>query len=208
MPSRMFVAIVPPEPVLADLDEFLTPRREAGGAGWRWTLPFQWHLTLAFFPRVPDRCLDDLQDRLTRAAAKRERLPLRLAGGGTFPHSAAARVLWCGCRPEAAPEARPPVADELRRLAVGARAAGAKAGAEVDGGRFTPHVTLARLARPVNVARWLTVLDAYRGPRWLAGEVVLIASHLGEGTGRRPRYEMVARAALGVRGDQHPGSDL
>jgi 2'-5' RNA ligase len=52
-------------------------------------------------------------------------------------------------------------------------------------------VTLARTGRPVEVTRWLRVLDGYRGPGWRAGEVALIASHLGEGPRRRPRYELV-----------------
>ena len=55
-------------------------------------------------------------------------------------------------------------ARELRRLATGARSAAAKAGCEVDGGRFHPHVTLARTRRPVQATRWLRVLDAYPRP--------------------------------------------
>ena len=53
---------------------------------------------------------------------------------------------------------------ELDRLAVGARAAFAKAGAAPDGTRFRPHLTLARLGRPEDVVRWVRLLEAYRGP--------------------------------------------
>jgi RNA 2',3'-cyclic 3'-phosphodiesterase len=80
---------------------------------------------------------------------------------------------------------------ELDRLATGARAAANKAGAEADGGRFHPHLTLARLKRPAEVTRWLRVLDGYRGPGWRAEEVALIESHLGEGPRKRSRYEVV-----------------
>jgi 2'-5' RNA ligase len=41
------------------------------------------------------------------------------------------------------------------------------------------------------------LLDAYRGPAWTASEVVLVASHLGEGPRRRPRHEVVAELPLG-----------
>jgi 2'-5' RNA ligase len=64
---RMFVAAIPPEEVVEDLEEFLSVRREA--APLRWTLPEQWHLTLAFLAEVPDRRYDDLLARLERAAA-------------------------------------------------------------------------------------------------------------------------------------------
>ncbi len=53
--TRMFVAAVPPEEVVTHLDEFLSVRREA--APYRWTVPDQWHLTLAFAEDVPDRSL-------------------------------------------------------------------------------------------------------------------------------------------------------
>jgi 2'-5' RNA ligase len=111
-----------------------------------------------------------------------------LGGGGAFPDPARAKVLFAGVETDGV---------ELARLATGARAAAAKAGCPVDGGRFHPHVTLARTGRPVQATRWLRVLDAYRGPTWTAEEVTLVASHLGEGPRRRPRYEAVAAFPLG-----------
>ena len=76
---RMFVALLPPDPVVEDLAEFLAPRQEAGD-GLRWTVPDQWHVTLAFFGDVTERHLDDLVERLGRAAAKRTSLELRFSG--------------------------------------------------------------------------------------------------------------------------------
>ena len=185
----MFAALVPPDPVLEDLAEFLAPRQEAE-SGFRWTVPEQWHLTLAFMGSVADRSLDDLVERLGRAAARRTGLDLTLVGGGAFPNPARAKVLFAAV--DAAGRE-----DELRHLAVGARAAAAKAGAESEGGRFHPHITLARIGRPAEVTRWLRILDAYRGPTWRATELSLIESHLGEGPRRRPRYEVVGSFPLG-----------
>ena len=84
-----------------------------------------------------------------------------------------------------------------RRLATGARAAANKAGAEAGGGRFHPHVTLARIGRPFDVTKWVRVLDAYRGPTWTADTVSLVESHLGEGPRNRPRYDVVGRFPMG-----------
>lgn len=179
----MFVALVPSAEALEDLGEFLKPRQEAE-SGFRWTMPEQWHVTLAFMPNVADRHLDDLVARLERAAARRTTFDLRIRGGGAFPNPSRAKVLYAGLE---VGENR----EELSRLATGARAAGNKAGAEAEGGRFHPHVTLARLGRPAEATRWIRVLDSYLGPAWFAEEIALIQSHLGEGPRRRPRYEVV-----------------
>ena len=80
---------------------------------------------------------------------------------------------------------------ELDRLATGARAAASKAGIEVGGGRFRPHVTVARLRRPAEVTRWVRLLDGYAGPPWHADRVELVESFLGQGPRGRPRYETV-----------------
>ena len=184
---RMFVALLPPEHALEDLAAFVGPRQEAE-PGFRWTVPEQWHVTLAFLADVADRHLDDLLARLERAAARRTPFGVTLAGGGAFPDPARAKVLFVGVRTEG---------EELGRLVTGTRAAATKAGAPVHGGRFHPHVTLARTGRPVQVTRWLRVLEAYRGPEWTGGEITLVASHLGEGPRRRPRYEPLATFPLG-----------
>ena len=177
---RMFVALPLPEAVKQDLSTFLEPRHEAGPE-LRWTLPEQWHLTLAFLPEVAERNLDELLERLAKATSRRSPLDLRLAGAGAFPNAGRAKVLWAGVEHDG---------EELMRLAGGARAAGAKSGTEVGGGRFHPHLTLARLAAPADVTRWLRVLDPYVGPSWRASELQLIASYLGQGRNGTARHEV------------------
>lgn len=188
---RCFVAVVPPESVVEELDEFLAPRR-VSVPDWRWSEPYQWHLTLAFCPDVADADLDALEDGLEAAAARRRPMTLRLTGGGAFPNAAAAKVVWV------APQGSPEDLEELTRTSTGARNAAAHAGTQVEGGKFTPHVTLARLGRPQNVTRMLGVLDSYAGSTWTADRIQLIASHLGEGRHRRPRYEVLSEFPLGA----------
>ncbi|MBD8868130.1 RNA 2',3'-cyclic phosphodiesterase [Nocardioides donggukensis] len=185
---RLFVAVTPSEEAVEDLDGLLAPRREAGA--FRWSDPGQWHLTLAFLPDVADRRLDDLGDRLARAAGRRTSFELALAGGGAFPNPARARVLWAGLRAEESART------ELDRLATGARAAANRAGAAPEGARFRAHLTLARLGRPAEVGRWVRLLDGYAGPAWAVDEIALIASHLGEGPRNRPRHEVLDRFPL------------
>jgi 2'-5' RNA ligase len=194
MPTmRMFVAVVPPVEALDELARFLEPIHAALASqeSVRWTHPDQWHLTLAFMASVPEGRVEDLQVRLERAARRRALLRLQLVGGGAFPSSARARVCWVGTPADSAAD--------LSQLAAGARAAANKSGAGPVGARFRAHVTIARVRSPIDVTSWLRVLDAYTGPEWTADEIALIRSHLGEGPGRRPRYETVARFPLGSR---------
>ena len=185
----MFVAVVPPVEVLDHLDEFLDRRRDA--ADFRWTVRDQLHLTLAFLADVPDRALDDLLERLQRAAKRRTPIRTAVTGGGAFPNVGRARVLWAGL------ELDEPGRTEMSRLATGARAAAGKAGVAVDGARFKPHVTVARLKHPQEMSSWVRLLAEYRGPDWSVDEVRLIASYLGEGPRNRPRHEVVASFPLG-----------
>ncbi|MEO9237861.1 MAG: RNA 2',3'-cyclic phosphodiesterase, partial [Jatrophihabitantaceae bacterium] len=113
MALRMFVAVTPPDEVVEHLADYLEPRQDAPGS-LRWTLPEQWHLTLAFMAAVPDHALDALTDQLASLVADRSSFSLQLQGAGTFPNPAAAKVLWAGVAGEV---------DVLQRLAVATRAA-------------------------------------------------------------------------------------
>jgi 2'-5' RNA ligase len=185
----MFVAVVPPPEVVEHLDAFLEVRREA--AAYRWTPAEQLHVTLAFLSDVPDRKLDDLVERLGRAASRRHAFAATVAGGGAFPNAGRARVLWAGL--DLDDDGR----TELSRMATGARAASSRAGVPVDGQRFRPHVTVARLKHPAEVSAWVRLLDGYRGPTWTVDRTTLLASYLGEGPRNRPRHEVVEEFSVG-----------
>ena len=183
---RLFVAVVPPDEVLDDLEEHLEPRREAGPE-IRWTDRHQWHVTLAFLGAVPEARLDALTEALAHSAARRDPLVLRLAGAGAFPNPYAARVLWAGVER---------LRGDLGAVAHGIRNAASSVGATPDGTRFSPHVTLGRFHRPTEATRWIRALDAWEGPAWQVRELALVESHLGQGRGRRPRYEVLAELPL------------
>lgn len=187
---RCFVAIPLPQQVMEDVDAYCEPRRLAL-PDVRWSDPFGWHLTVAFLPDVADADMDELESRLADAASRRRPMKLRLAGGGAFPDALAAKVLWVGVA------ASSPTLAELDRLASGCRNAAAVSGTVVQGGGFTPHVTLARFNTPTNAASLLDVFSVYSGPSWCNERVDLVASHLGQGPKRRPRYETLAVFPLG-----------
>lgn len=188
---RAFVALLPTDEAVAHLDDFLEVRR--AGADLRWAPPGLWHVTLAFAASVPAGRLDELDDLLAAAALRRPAFGMRVRGGGAFPHPDAARVLHAGLAPDGDDDGT----DVLGGLSASTRAALSRVGARVDGRRFRPHLTVARLARPANVTSWVRLLDAYEGPRWQVRELALVVSHLGEGLHRSPRHEVVAVHPLG-----------
>ncbi|HEX5088302.1 MAG TPA: RNA 2',3'-cyclic phosphodiesterase [Nocardioides sp.] len=187
---RMFAALVPPPEALEHLDGFLEGRRGAGD--FRWVQADQVHVTLAFLEQVPEHRLDDLVERLARAASRRTSFETAIRGGGAFPNVGRAKVLWAGL------DLDEPSRTELDRLATGCRAAANRAGVEVDGARFRPHLTLARTRFPHDISSWVRLLDTYEGPRWQGDELTLVESHLGEGPRGRPRHVVVDTFPLGA----------
>ena len=184
---RMFVAVRPPEAVLDDLADYVAPRRDVDSP-LRWSRPEQWHVTLAFLPSVTDAVLDGLVERLADTAAGRQPFELGLVGAGAFPDPARAKVLWAAVGGDLA---------ALAHLAGNLRSAAGRAGTHVEGGEFHPHLTLARIGRPLDVTRWLRVFDLYASNNWQVAEVLLYHSRRGSGPAR---YTVVERFALSGSG--------
>ena len=179
---RLFVAVVPPIEVVEDLGEFVEPRREHPDEDIRWAADEHWHITLAFLGEVPEWKTEELGERLERAAKRQKPFELQLTGAGAFPGVPDALVLYTGVRDDS---------DSLRHLAMTTRAAANRAGVIVEGRKFTPHVTLARLRRPVDATKWVRIFDTYDGPVWTAGTLRLIESRLGQGPGHSAAYATV-----------------
>lgn len=189
---RLFAALVPPDDVVEHLDAYLEPRRSA--LDLRWSAPEQLHLTLAFLADVEEWRVEELVEELAAAAADRRLGAWRVAGGGAFPDPDRAKVLWAGLEPLG--EDPGGQRADLDRLATSCRSAANRVGAAPDGGRFRPHVTVARSGRPQSLTSGVRVLDAYAGPTWEPDAVTLVASHLGEGPRGRPRYETLAELSF------------
>jgi len=186
---RLFVAIVPPAAVLAELED-RTAWLRAQWPALRWTGPDAWHVTLAFLGEVGEQVLPDLGVRLERAARRHPGLDLAVRGAGAFPSAPRAQELWAGVDGDLA---------GLRALAASVAAGARRAGAPSpdEGRRFRPHLTLARLREPADLRPLTTELAELAAGRWAAGRIDLIRSHQpGPARGSRPRYESLARWPL------------
>ena len=180
---RLFVALVPPDAVVADLAAACAPFR-ARHAELRWASADSWHVTLAFLGEVGEGTLPALGERLERAAHRHPSLSLSFAGAGAFPAPGRARVLWTGIHGE-----HRALEGLARSVAAGARRAGAPPPDE--GRRFRPHLTLARCREPADVGPLVEALAGYAGAPWTATDIHLIRSHPPAALGAQPRYEAV-----------------
>ncbi|KLI97646.1 RNA 2',3'-cyclic phosphodiesterase [Streptomyces albidoflavus] len=187
---RLFVAVVPPDAVLAELRRATAALDALPGADrLRPTEAGGRHFTLAFLgPSDPGR-LDGLAARLARAARRTAPFPLALRGAGRFGD----RVLWA--RPDGDLTA-------LARLADRVRAAATRAGLPPDAEHaFRPHLTLARVrpGQPLRLAPYTEALAELTAGPWQVDEVRLIRSVPPPGgvPGARPTYETAGRWPLG-----------
>ncbi len=162
------------------------------------------HLTLVFLGEVGEALVPGLADRLAAAFAPHAPLPLRLAGGGTFPPGRAARVSWVGV------EAGPALAEIQRSVVAAAIEAVAH---EPERRPYHPHITLARASTPWPRPAAERFTAAFAGPigePWIATHGVLFESKLSP---KGARYHAVAEmplagAAVSSSASPHPDPSL
>jgi RNA 2',3'-cyclic 3'-phosphodiesterase len=186
---RVFVAIELPEAVRAQLQrpiDGLEPLKE-------WLRPNtveRIHLTLHFLGHIPVAEVERLTPQLAQVVGRHRALALSAHGVGAFPNIGRAQVLWAGIGG----------ADLAQLTGLQAELGGVlkTAGMALED-RFHPHLTLARVRRPIRGPR-RKLLTEWHG-RWRdagfgefrAAEVRLMRSQLGAGP---PRYSPVATFSL------------
>jgi RNA 2',3'-cyclic 3'-phosphodiesterase len=169
-PVRLFVAIWPSAPAIADLAAAVAAL-PVTSAPPRWLPEDRWHVTLTFLGEVDEATVPRLSAGLTRAAGRATSTELQLAGAGRFGRG----VLWVGLAGDLAP---------LIRLADRAEAAARHTGMELEEHRFRPHLTVARGRADCDLRPWADALASYAGPVWPMDRLCLVRSSLGP----RPTY--------------------
>lgn len=177
---RLFAAAVPSEAAKEHLVSALRPVRDEAAAQLRWTEPDDWHMTLAFYGEQPNDP-GELAAHLAVAAAGSRPLELNLTGAGSFN----SRTLWIG------------VGGDTKALRL------LMADALLDPeerARQRAHLTVARASARLRDT-WLLpevvrALSVYSGPSFRVEKIALMESHLGEGRGGGPRYEVLETIQL------------
>lgn len=179
--ARLFVAILPPETVRAELAALAAPM-----AGVRWVPEANLHLTLRFIGETDSVKQSALEAALTRLHVEPFILPV--GGVGVFPSRGTAKVLWVGVGHGH------PRLFQLRKQVDEALLA-VDPGLEIR--NFHPHFTLGRLDGPPEpraLAKFLERHAAFEAPPFRVREVQLMASEPRPGCA--PVYRSVRAIVL------------
>jgi len=134
---RLFVAVTVPQGVKAKMEEAQSElRRVLPQRSVRWARSEQFHLTLRFLGDVEATRTEALGDALRAACRGFGAVHLRAEGVGCFPDLRYPRVAWAGVKDQA---------EQLPRLQQTVEIATESFTTEAKEGRFTGHITLARL---------------------------------------------------------------
>ncbi|MBE0598659.1 MAG: RNA 2',3'-cyclic phosphodiesterase [Desulfuromonadales bacterium] len=149
MPSlRAFLAVPLPAELVRQAQE-LCRHLQAKLPGVRWVRPEAMHLTLRFFPDLPEESLEKIGEVMLSVGRLHSPFQVTVTGVGAFPSPARPRVIWLGitdCQPLL--ELYSTLDQSLERV-----------GFPGEDRSFSPHLTLGRSRGPLPGAR--TVLERY-----------------------------------------------
>lgn len=179
---RLFAAVEIPQKHLDSVDAAAEPlRKELPGA--RWTVRWNWHVTVKFFGEVPDEEVDDLVEAVAGVARAAVPLESQLLDVGAFPSLRRARVLWVG------------IEDPQSRLGALSQELSRVSAKPAEKRPLHPHLTLARFKVPARVEKLVEEyrpFDLDRSP-FTIDRLTLFRSHLSS---RGARYEVLDRVVL------------
>ena len=170
---RLFTAVLPPPPVLDEIESLVAPLRRDQSV--RWSPREMWHVTCAFYGEAGPETLPDLTEGLARAAERSPVGALRLVNATEF--NGRALALEVGGDTEGL--------GELARRCTGA---GREAGLRMEHRRYRPHLTVARTPRPRDLSALVTALIGVRTLGWRPESLLLLHSHRGANA----RYDVIA----------------
>ncbi len=186
---RAFVAINPPQDVIARVETFQSALKSKVPTDWvRWTAPEQIHLTLRFLGNIPTSAVPQIESAIRSVCTGVRAFELSAGNFGWFPKGSRPRVLWLGVLGDL---------DAVNRLADAIIRSTADWG-ELEDRPFQAHLTIGRVKTKLpNEARKLTeVLAKFEAPKfakWQVTHIDLMQSQLYP-TG--PVYTCIATVPL------------
>jgi 2'-5' RNA ligase len=147
---RLFVALDLPDTILKTLDALSGRLKPA--APIQWSAAANLHITTKFIGEWPEERLEELKSAL-EAIPRRDAISIRIEGLGWFPNPHSPKVFWAGVHAER-PDAHGRGSREaaLEELAHETDHATATLGLPKETRDYHPHLTLARIKRPVDLA--------------------------------------------------------
>ncbi|WP_138379925.1 RNA 2',3'-cyclic phosphodiesterase [Luteithermobacter gelatinilyticus] len=137
---RAFIAIPLADQAREILKQHVLPAKKTlKDKNIRWVPPANYHVTLAFLGSVPEAGQEDIEAVIEKVCHGREVFNVHVNAARPFPSERKARLFAAEITPS----------DPLSRLQAALRCALDAHGYKMEDKRFRPHVTLARLKRPM-----------------------------------------------------------
>jgi len=176
---RVFSAIFPPDEIVDDLSQAVTPllRHYPELA---WSPPPLWHLTLTYFGNLSLNDTGQLDGVMRSFVMGRRPITLRLDGAGATPEPSAADELYMQVTS---------VDNALVKLYLDGVEAVKNRGWILDRRSFRSRVPIARTETSMNMAGLIKELGDYQSPEWQADSVAILWSR--PGTDGRPYYQLL-----------------
>jgi 2'-5' RNA ligase len=150
---RAFIAISLPKEVKIFLKD-LQRQLKAYGLKASWPRPESLHLTLMFFEQIHLDKIDRVKTCMSRTAAKIPIHNLSASGLGVFPSVKKARVIWSGTKGQT---------DILETLFYNLSLnLFADLGINEENKKFSPHLTVARIKKPVPPGKIIKLLEEFQ----------------------------------------------
>jgi len=148
---RTFIAIPLPDAVKRFLSDI---QSELKSAGWlaAWPNPERFHLTLKFLGPIPRELLIPLQSVMAAFSGAYPAFTLTAGGIGVFPNVRNARIVWIGIH-EQTEHLMQVVTDLEKKLH--------PMGIPAQSRSFFPHITLARIKKPVRPHDMISVIKRF-----------------------------------------------
>jgi 2'-5' RNA ligase len=192
---RVFCAVeIPATARRLLLDHIARLKAAAPDAQASWSREANLHLTLKFLGEIKQASVTELSNAATRAVVGLSSFSIRLEHTGVFPNHGAPRVLWIGVND---------LSGQLAELHARLEHEADKAGFAKEDRRFQPHLTLARLRKPLH-AQTLAVAHErleFEPQEIAVSELLVIRSELSSAGSN---YTVVSRHALLECGDRSP----
>lgn len=163
---RLFAALSLPDGIVARINMMCS-----GIPGARWVEPENLHITLRFIGEVDEPTAEEINFNLSHIEAPA--FDLELQGLNTFGQGHKAHSLWIGVS----------LTPELAHLQHKVDSAILRAGQPPEGRKFTPHVTLARLAKPEagRLQSFIEGNNLFKAGPFTVGRFTLFESQTGKG---------------------------
>jgi 2'-5' RNA ligase len=138
---RAFVAIELPEDLRRELDRVQGSLKGTGVADHvRWVKPGGIHLTMKFLGDVPASTITEIVHAVTQGSEGVKPFTISFSGLGCFPSSSRPSVIWVGVEGDTG---------TLMRLQTAVEDSLSVLGYPAEKRKYTPHLTLGRVARDV-----------------------------------------------------------